>query len=120
MWDVFSNDEMAVFVERHANAAREGGRKVWREGREGVGRWEGAKDKDCKCQSPSHLKPQSSLPSLPPFLPLPSLPFQSTYLAELADDIVKESMRRGSRDNITALVVRLPPPNEGERRALFM
>jgi hypothetical protein len=35
VWDVFSNDEMAVFVERHANAAREGGRKVRREGREG-------------------------------------------------------------------------------------
>ncbi|EKU22518.1 hypothetical protein NGA_0439500 [Nannochloropsis gaditana CCMP526] len=42
-----------------------------------------------------------------------------TYLVELADDIVKESMRRGSRDNITALVVRLRAPDGGERRTLF-
>jgi len=44
---------------------------------------------------------------------------QPTYLVELADDIVKESMRRGSRDNITALVVRLRAPDGGERRTLF-
>ncbi|KAM3569183.1 hypothetical protein VYU27_008710 [Nannochloropsis oceanica] len=71
VWDVFSNDEIAVYVENHVNATRDGGRK-------------------------------------------------STYLAELADDIVKESMRRGSRDNITALVVRLRAPDDGERRTLFM
>ena len=60
-------------------------------------------------------------PPLPFFPPsLPPLPPQSTYLAELADDIVKESMRLGSRDNITTLVVHLRPPGEGERRALFM
>jgi len=35
VWDVLTNDEMAVFVEGHVNAAREGGRKVRREGGEG-------------------------------------------------------------------------------------
>ena len=32
VWDVLTNDEMAAFVEGHVNAAREGGRKVRREG----------------------------------------------------------------------------------------
>jgi serine/threonine protein phosphatase PrpC len=38
-------------------------------------------------------------------------------LADLSDEIVKESMRRGSRDNITVLVVKLRPQIEG--RNLF-
>lgn len=69
VWDVFTNEEMALFVQEHVNTSRNSKKE--------------------------------------------------TYLAELADDIVKESMRKGSRDNITALVVRLRPPDEGERRALF-
>jgi serine/threonine protein phosphatase PrpC len=44
-------------------------------------------------------------------------PKSPSYLAQLSDEIVKESMRRGSRDNITALVVRLAAAPE-ERRAL--
>lgn len=46
---------------------------------------------------------------------------EAHYLALLSDDIVKESMRRGSRDNITALVVRLALGASPERtsRALF-
>lgn len=47
---------------------------------------------------------------------------QQHYLATLADDIVKESMRKGSRDNITALVVRLRPEEDGgdEKRGLML
>lgn len=63
----------------------------------------------------TYLRPHPTHPSLPHTQTTageaPQQP-QQHYLATLADDIVKESMRRGSRDNITALVVRLRPAVE--------
>jgi serine/threonine protein phosphatase PrpC len=43
-------------------------------------------------------------------VPLRQREVSSSFLAQLSDDIVKESLRRGSRDNITVMLVKLEPP----------